>query len=65
MKPAMFDVVVRASRIPPVSKPVPESRECEVCPRTAWLLDVELKRGYIVKSFVCAHGHLKLVQERV
>lgn len=41
--------------------PLPASRECEQCPRTAWLLETETRDGRQIEHFVCAAGHLKIL----
>lgn len=46
----------------PWSKPY--SRECEQCPKTAWLLDTEIRDGYRIEMFCCSNGHQKWTQEK-
>lgn len=44
-------------------KPLPPSRDCEVCPKTAWLIADEVREERHVQSFICPNGHLKIVTE--
>lgn len=42
---------------------LPASRECEVCPKIAWLIEEEIREGRRVREFMCPNGHLHISDE--
>ena len=64
MNPSVFKAMAIRDAYQAFSPTLPKSRECEVCPRTAWLMSTETRDGYIVREWICSNGHQKLTQER-